>query len=202
MEIAALEGFGGGLGIFEITLHHRIAPDHDFALSSTVHWCLCDIGICNGDMLHHRHCHPLSRLDCGAGCRINRVPVFGFPDTFGYMAIGFSQPVYLRDVKAQLFDFGQGRRGRGRTGGKDLDRMIERAALSLCCIDQHIQHNRRTPEMGHTFVSNRIIDIGRGNVATTDQGAADQGHHPRMVPAIAMKQRYDLHEHRVQHHAP
>ena len=118
------------------------------------------------------------------------------------MSVGFCEAVNLRDIEPERFDFGECRRSRGGASGEDFDHVVKAAAFCFARVHQHVEHDGRATEMRDLFIGDGVVDrLGR-DVAAADERAADQGHHPRMVPSVAVKQRYDLHESRMQHHAP
>lgn len=80
--------------------------------------------------------------------------------------------------------------------------MIKVATLVGACIDHHVQHDGRPAKVADLFIGDGVINRTRRDVAAAHQRATQQGHHPRVVPAVAMKQRDDGHEHRMQGHLP
>ena len=202
VEIAALKGLCCGIGIFQIAFHHRIASDHDLTLGGAIVCCFNDIRIGNGDPFHHGEGHALAGLDRGLFAGFKIIPILGAPDAFGDVAVGFRQAVDLGDVKAELFDLVQRGGGRRGTGGEDLDGMFKGAALFFGGVDDHVEYDGGTAKVGYAFLCDGVIDCACRDVAAAHQRAADQRHHPGVVPAVAVKERHDLHEHRVQHHPP
>ena len=153
-------------------------------------------------MFHHRKGNALTGFDRRAPVTVQTAPAVIMPDAFGHMAVGFRQPVDLRDIKAQGFNFGQGRRGRGRACGKHLNRVIKGAALFFFGIDDHIEHNRCAAKKLNAFFGDGVINNAGGDIAAADQGAAQHRHHPSMVPAVAMKKRHNRHKHWIELHPP
>mmetsp|Transcript_24202 Transcript_24202/g.45052 ORF Transcript_24202/g.45052 Transcript_24202/m.45052 type:complete len:245 (+) Transcript_24202:1679-2413(+) len=202
VKIAALKCLGGGIGVLEIPFHDRVAAHHDLALRGPVHRHLAHVTVHDRDVFHHRKGDALTCLDRGLAILRQPVPVGPAPDAFGHVAICFGQPVDLGDVEPQGLDLAQGGRGRGRPCGKHFDHVIKGAAVGRVRIDQHVQHDRCAAEMSDTLIRDGIIDRLRGNIAATHQRAAQQRHHPSVVPAIAVKQRHDGHKNRIQLHPP
>ena len=202
MEITALKGLGRCICVFVIALHHRIAADHDFALRCAVHGHLAHFAVHHCNMFHHGKGHALTRLNRGLFVLGQIIPVFPAPYAFGDVAIGFGQAVDLGYVEPQCFDFAECGWGWWCTGRKDFDHMIKRTAVFVGRVDQHIQHDGGAAEMGNSVFVNGVIDRRRRDIATANQRASKNRHHPCVVPAIAMKQWDDGHKDWVQLHAP
>ena len=202
VKITALKGLFCCIRVLEVPFHDRIAPHHDLALRCAVHGHLFHIRVHHGDMFHHRKGDALTRFDCGLLRLLQPVPIVAAPDTFGDMAICYRQPVDLRDIKAQGFDFAQ--RGGGRWGarGKNLDHVIKGAAVAGIGIHDHVKNNGRPAEVGHTFVTDGVIDRRSGDIPAAHQRAPEHRHHPGVVPPVAVKQGNDSHKDRVELHPP
>ena len=56
--------------------------------------------------------------------------------------------------------------------------------------------------MGHTFIGDGVKDILGRDVATADHSAAQNRHHPGVVPAVAVKQRHNCQIDRMQGQPP
>ena len=191
MEIPAGKGLFGGFGVLEIPFHHGVAAHDDFALGLGIARHLTHAVVHDGHVFHHREGDTLTGLDRGLFVIRQAVPL-AVPDAFGDMAVGFGQPVDLLDVESQFADRRQCRRGGGCACGEDLDRVIESPAVLGFGVDDHVQHDGRAAEMRHALIGDGVVDILRGDVAAADHGAAQGGHHPCVVPAVAVEQRYDL----------
>ncbi len=80
--------------------------------------------------------------------------------------------------------------------------MIEIAAFICACVHQQVQNDGRPAKMRNALVRNGIIDrLGR-NIAAAHHGPTQQRHHPRVVPAVAVEQRHDGQELRIERHPP
>ena len=56
--------------------------------------------------------------------------------------------------------------------------------------------------MGHPLVGDGVIDRLGGDVAAAHHGAADDRHHPDVVPVVAVKERHDREIRRIARHVP
>ena len=78
------------------------------------------------------------------------------------------------------------------TCGEYLNHMVKRPTVCGFCVHNHIEHNRCAAEMRDSMIANRVINRFGRNIAATDNRATQHRHHPRVVPAVAVKQRHDL----------
>ncbi len=203
VEIPASEGLGRGLRVLVIAFHGRVAPHHDLAQGCSIHRDLGHgFGLHHGDVVHIGHGNPLARLDGRATRSLQITPDIILPSAFGCGAIDLGQTIDLGDVKTHCLDRGQGGGGRGRACSKDLDDMVEAAALLRLCVDQHVQHNRCAAKMGHALIGDGVIDGLGGDVTAAHGGAAHHRHGPDMAPIVAMEQRHDCQVDRIERHAP
>ena len=103
------------------------------------------------------------------------------------MPIGLGQPIDLCDIETQLANRGQSGRSGWGACGKDLNLVVEVAPFAVFGVYNHVQHNWRTAEMADPFICDTIINGLGGNVAATDDRAAQKRHHPSVVPAVAVE---------------
>ena len=147
-EHPAAKGFFCGFGVFVIPLHNAVRAETHLAQCLAI--CrdrFAGFLIQNLNRFSMGKAHPLTSLDGCPLAKIQPVPFF-IPGTMGKVAIGFSQPVYLRHIKAQLFNFFQnGSRWRG-TGCHGMNCPVRLLDNAIRGIYQHGQNNRRAAKMG------------------------------------------------------
>ena len=199
---AALEGFGCGLGVFQIPFHDGMPADHDFALGLAV---MGDGGHCVGiqhhGFVHHGHENTCARFDGIALLGGALIPTRA-PEAFCDVAVCFGEAVDLCDVKPERLDRRQGCGGGRRACGEDLDGVIKAASVFIIAVDQRVEHDGRAAEVGDALIGDGIVNCLGCDVAATDDCAAQKRHHPCVVPAVAVKQRHDCQVDRPQGELP
>ena len=165
VEITVLEGLGRGLRVLQVALHHHIAAQPDLSLALAVHRQHVVFAVAHHHRLQHWHGDTLAGFLGGDACLVQPVPVLCLPVAFGDMAEGFGKPVDMGDVKAQVLDLRQRRRGGRGACRKDLDRVAEGAPLLVQCVNQHVQHDRRAAEMGDALVMDGVVDVLCADIA-------------------------------------
>ena len=96
------------------------------------------LAVAHNHRLHHREGHALLAF---AGCDFGGahvVPIAAFPIAFSHVPIGFGQTIDVGDIEPKLFDFGEGRGGRGGACSVGLDDMVKVATVLGGRIDQSV----------------------------------------------------------------
>ncbi len=176
--------------------------DHDFALGLAV---MGDGGHCVGvkhhGFVHHGHENTCARFDGIALLGGALIPTRA-PEAFCDVAICFGEAVDLRDVKPERLNGGQSGGGGRRTCRENLNGVVKAASVVVFAIDQGVEHDGGAAKMGHAFICNGIIDRLGCDIAAANDCSAQKWHHPCVVPAVAVKQRYDCQVDRPQGELP
>ena len=157
VEPAASKGLGGSLRVFEVTLHHDIAAEHDFAHRLAIGgYGLHGFGIDDIKGFEGEITDALTRLLGGLTSKIDRVPL-DFPVIDDGGAIGLGEAIEMSDVEASLFHTGENGLGWRGGGGEEFDDMRQRKFFIVRCVQERRHDNGGTAQMGDLMLGNGSI---------------------------------------------
>ena len=175
--------------VLEITFHHRVAAKHDLAHRRRIarHRNM-RVGIGDRQLRERRHRHALSRhLPRALGQRKLAPPLLRRAQR--RRPVRFGQAVEMRHPKAHLLHGLDDRRRRRGASSRHLDDVIETQLCRGRSVHQHIEHDRRSAEMGDAVVADGRKDQCRIDTAQANMRAPGRGHRPGVRPAAAVEHR-------------
>ncbi len=186
MEPAAAEGVGRGLGILEISEHHVVAPQHDFAQRCAVGGDIVHVQVHDARRLGLQHPHPLAG-DLDGPVLGGKIIPLGLVLADGVGPVDLRQPINVDHADPDGLQGGDdcGRRRRARR--RDPQRGLQLVGLGR--VGNDAAHRGGAAEVGDAESVDGVPDGVRAHSAQADVNARHRRHGPSGAPAVAVEHR-------------
>ena len=178
MEPATTEGLGGGLGVLQIALHHRVAAHEDLAQGRAVlRHRLQGLWIGHHQPIQGRITHTLAGFDPSPLLQRLFIPLL-VPGADGDRAVDLGQAISVGDADAHLLDrtdhLGWWRSARDHC----LHRVADGGFVGIGHVHQGVEHDGRATQVTDPVLADQVEDLLWIDPAQEHMGAGQGGDGP------------------------